>query len=64
MLTNGKFDAPKYRHPLSLAISLPPTLFLSAITVAMLATHYGRIWWLGTFLTFTAISFISTLVKS
>lgn len=63
MLENGKFAAPRFRHPLSPAVSVPPTLFLGGILVALLATRYGRMWWLGTLLTFTAVSYLSAFVS-
>ena len=63
MLANGKFSAPRFRHPLSPTISIPPTLFLGGILIALLVTRYGRIWWLGSLLTFTAISYLSAFIK-
>jgi hypothetical protein len=62
MLANGKFAAPRFRHPLSPAVSIPPTLFLGGVLLALLATRYGRMWWLGTLLTFTAVSYLSAFV--
>ena len=64
MLANGKFSGPRFRHPLSPTVSIPPTLFLGGILVALLATRYGRMWWLGTLLTFTAVSYLSAFIKS
>ena len=64
MLANGKFSGSRFHHPLSPTVSIPPTLFLGGILITLLATRYGRMWWLGTLLTFTAVSYLSAFIKS
>ena len=63
ILVEGSIHAPKISHPLPLRLSGLSTLVFTGVLFGALPFRYGRLWWLGAVVFFSAVGIVKMTVK-